>query len=195
LYNQAARNGGYEESPLDGSDALNTFLQGVERRAFRMARLATGDEDEALDIVQDAMFGFVRSYGARPEGEWPPLFYRTLQSRITDWHRRTTVRKRWRFWFGGDPDDASAVDPIQLVPDTTSRDPAGTLLGNETTAAIESALRKLPLRQRQAFLLRAWEGLSVEETATAMGCSGGSVKTHYSRAVHALRGMLGEYEP
>jgi RNA polymerase sigma-70 factor (ECF subfamily) len=81
------------------------------------------------------------------------------------------------------------------VPDTTSRDPDGTLLGNETTAAIESALRKLPLRQRQAFLLRAWEGLSVEETATAMGCSGGSVKMHYSRAVHALRGMLGEYEP
>ncbi len=177
---------------LDDNDALNRFLQGVERRAFRMAQLATGDEDESLDIVQDSMFVFVRSYGARPEAEWSPLFYRTLQSRITDWHRRTTVRKRWRFWFGND-DDASAVDPIQLVPDTAGRDPAGTLLGNEATAAIESALRGLPLRQRQAFLLRAWEGLNVEETAAAMGCSGGSVKTHYSRAVHALRGMLGEY--
>lgn len=191
---QAGTNGRYEETPLDNSDALNQFLRGVERRAFRMAQFATGDGDEALDLVQDAMFGFVRSYGARPAGEWPPLFYRVLQSRITDWYRRTAVRNRWRSWFGGG-DDREPVDPIQTAPDLGGRGPDDTLQDREAAAAVESALRRLPLRQQQAFLLRAWEGLSVEETAIAMGCSGGSVKTHYSRAVHALRGMLGEFRP
>jgi RNA polymerase sigma-70 factor (ECF subfamily) len=159
-----------------------------------MAQIATGDEDEALDLVQDAMFGFARSYGGKSEGEWAPLFYRTLQSRIVDWHRRTMVRNRLRVWFGGAGEDATA-DPIQELPDIGSRDPADELLGRATAAAIEAALRTLPLRQRQAFLLRAWEGLSVAETAYAMRCSEGSVKTHYSRAVHALRSKLEEYRP
>lgn len=159
-----------------------------------MARFATTDDDEALDLVQDAMLGFVRRYAGKREEEWSPLFYRTLQSRIIDWHRRTTVRNRLRGWFGGggdDPDDGP--DPLERVADPHAPDPARQLANKELGGAIEHALRKLPLRQRQAFLLRSWEGLDVAQTAVAMGCTDGSVKTHYSRAVHTLRHLLKEY--
>ncbi|BEH11280.1 RNA polymerase sigma factor [Geobacter sulfurreducens subsp. ethanolicus] len=185
---------GQGEVTLDTTDELNRFLAGVERRAFRMARLATSDDDEALDVVQDAMLGFVRNYARKPEAEWPPLFHRTLQSRIVDWHRRSTLRNRFRAWFGRN-DDEDGGDPLDGIPDVNSPDPARQLLDRDLGQAIEAALRKLPTRQRQAFLLRNWEGLDTAETAFAMGCSEGSVKTHLSRAVHALRGMLEEYGP
>lgn len=177
---------------LDSSADLNRFLADVERRAFRMARLATADAEEALDIVQEAMFGFARRYGGRPAGEWAPLFYRTLQSRIIDWQRRTGLRNRWRVWFGGG-DDGDGHDPLENIADGRTPDPESALADRAAGMAIEAALRQLPLRQRQAFLLRSWEGLGVAETATAMGCSAGSVKTHYSRAVHTLRSLLEEY--
>lgn len=185
---------GQGEATLDTTDALNRFLAGVERRAFRMARLATSDDEEALDVVQDAMLGFVRNYARKPEDEWPPLFHRTLQSRIVDWHRRSTLRNRFRAWFGRNHDEDGG-DPLDEIADANSPDPAQQLLRRDLGEAIETALRKLPTRQRQAFLLRNWEGLDTAETAFAMGCSEGSVKTHLSRAVHALRGMLEEYEP
>lgn len=140
------------------------------------------------------MLDFARRYVARPEGEWGVLFHRTLQSRITDWYRRSSVRNRFRVWFGG-KGDGEEVDPVETAPDTATPDPARQLVNRATAAAIEAALRTLPLRQRQAFLLRAWEGLDVAQTAYAMGCSEGSVKTHYSRAVHALRERLEEYRP
>lgn len=159
-----------------------------------MARLATADADEALDIVQDAMLGFVSRYAAKPEGEWPPLFHRTLQSRIIDWHRRMSVRNRLRAWFGGGGDDGEeGRDPLENVADRNSPDPATLMARREMGESIEKALRRLPHRQRQAFLLRSWEGLDVAGTAFAMGCSEGSVKTHYSRAVHTLRTLLKEY--
>jgi RNA polymerase sigma-70 factor (ECF subfamily) len=185
--------GGVKEQPLIQTEALNRFLAGVERRAFRMAQFAAANPDDALDIVQDAMLVFVRSYANKPESEWGALFHRTLQSRITDWQRRTTVRNRFRAWLGRNDGDEEEEDPLHTVADTASPDAEKIMIRRDMAAALEKALRALPLRQRQAFLLRAWEGLDVAQTAHAMGCSQGSVKTHYSRAVHALREHLEEY--
>ena len=179
---------------LDSSRELNRFLSEVEKRAFMTARFATSNADEALDLVQDAMLSFVTRYSGRPEAEWYVLFHRILQSRITDWYRRSSVRNRFRHWFGAD-DSAGGEDPLHAIADTASPDPAESLARRHAAAALESAVRRLPLRQRQAFLLRAWEGFDVAQTASAMGCSEGSVKTHYSRAVHALRALLEEFKP
>lgn len=171
---------------------MERFLAAVERRALCMAQLATGNRDEAFDIVQDAMFALVRRYADRTPDEWGPLFHRILQSRIRDGYRRARVRNRWRVWFSTDDE---SDDPLAALPDPHARRPEE-LLGNERAgAALETALRALPLRQQQAFLLRSWEGLDVGATATAMGCSQGSVKTHYSRAVHRLRELLEDHWP
>jgi RNA polymerase sigma-70 factor (ECF subfamily) len=155
-----------------------------------MAEIATGDRDEALDLVQDAMLRFVRHYGAREAGEWGPLFHRVLQNRIRDWFRYTQVRSRWIRWFGRGSGDDEAEDPIEAVPDTTTPNPGEQVAQDQFGRALQAALHELPLRQQQAFLLRVWEGLDVAETARVMACSEGSVKTHYSRAIHALRGRL-----
>ncbi|GLI39941.1 RNA polymerase sigma factor [Geobacter hydrogenophilus] len=184
-----------KEERLDSTEILNRFLAGIERRAFRMARLATSDDDEALDLVQDVMLSFVSRYAGKPEGEWAPLFYRTLQNRIVDWHRRTGVRNRFRAWFGGGGEGEEESDPLENLADNSSPDPLVSLQRSDLGEAIESAVRRLPLRQRQAFLLRAWEGLDTAQTAFVMGCSEGSVKTHYSRAIHTLRDFLKEYAP
>jgi RNA polymerase sigma-70 factor (ECF subfamily) len=171
------------------STALERFLRDVERRALRMAELSTGDRDDALELVQDAMFGFVTRYGTKPPTDWAPLFYRVLDSRILDHHRRSQVRRRWRVWLGRDDDEA---DPMAQVVDAHEPGPLQRLADDETRAGLEAALRALPNRQRQAFLLRIWEGLDVAQTAAAMGCGEGSVKTHLSRAMSALRERLGE---
>lgn len=180
---------------LEQTQALDRFLAGVERRAFRIARIATGDEDEALDVVQDAMLKLVQYYRAREESEWGPLFHRILQSRIRDWYRRARVRNRLRQWFNRDNHDDDQDDPIEAIADTGARPLDELLKQKRACAALDDALRTLPLRQQQAFLLRAWEQLDVAQTAAAMGCSEGSVKTHYFRAVHALRKCLGEHWP
>lgn len=178
---------------LESKQALDRFLAGVERRAFLMARMATGNADEALDIVQDSMLQLVRHYGGRAEREWPPLFHRILQRRIYDWYRRNRVRNRWRYWFK--QEDESDGDPLERQPDPAAVDPSDAAANERTLAALAAAVTALPLRQRQAFLLRAWEGLDTAQTADAMGCSEGSVKTHYSRAVHVLRERLKDYWP
>lgn len=160
-----------------------------------MALYAVGETNDALDIVQDAMLVFVRNYRSRPIGEWQVLFQRTLQSRITDSHRRAAVRNRFRAWFGlGSGEDADS-DPIEDLPALDGQSPSDILERKGMGVAISEAVAKLPLRQQQAFLLRSWEGLDVAETAAAMGCSEGSVKTHYFRAVHTLRELLKEYWP
>lgn len=181
-----------EESPLEPLPDLDRFLGLVERRAFVMARLATGNADDAHDIVQEAMLTLVRSYANRREQEWGPLFHTILQSRITDWHRREKVRNRLRVWFGK-RNEEDGDDPLQDIADGRSPNPSGQLQNKRAMAALELAIQKLPARQQQAFLLRVWEGLDVAQTAGAMKCSEGSVKTHYSRAVHALREQLEEY--
>jgi len=183
-----------EEAALDDSRAMERFLAEVERRALRIAVLSVGNRDEALDIVQDAMFKLVRNYGSRPSEEWRPLFFRILANRITDQQRRQTVRQRVIAWLAPAADDDDS-DPIAELPDPHPVAPDQVLGRAEAMSALEAAVSKLPGRQRQAFLLRSLEGLDVAETAAAMGCSEGSVKTHYSRAVHSLRSALGDHWP
>ena len=169
-------------------DALDRFLKSLERRALRMAELATGQREEALDLVQDAMFGFVRHYAGKPEAEWTPLFYRVLDSRLNDWHRRRRVRTRWTETIARAAGDET--DPLAQVADPADPGPLLRLADTQMAGALDAGLRALPLRQRQAFLLRVWEGLDVAATAAAMQCSQGSVKTHLSRALAALRRTL-----
>lgn len=170
--------------------ALDEFLASVERRALRMAEFSTRDRQEALDIVQDVMLRFVDKYATRPADQWPPLFHRILQNRIVDSQRRATVRRRWTSWLpGSDTDD----DPWQQVPDRDSSDPYHELAGERAASLLETAVQELPERQRQALMLRVWEGLNVAETAKAMRCSEGSVKTHLSRAMQRLREQLGDH--
>ncbi|HYB32055.1 MAG TPA: RNA polymerase sigma factor [Steroidobacteraceae bacterium] len=174
------------------SRALNQFLAGVELKAFRIAQAALRHEDDALDAVQDAMLQLARAYSERPEQEWKPLFYRILENRIRDMQRRRTVRGRVMAWlpFRGE-DDEEDLDPVAQAPSPEPQ-PVKRLELDEAVGALEKALAKLPRRQQQAFLLRTLEGLDVAETAAAMGCSEGSVKTHYFRALQALRAQLGE---
>ena len=172
-------------------DELDRFLAGVECRALRIAELATHDRDEALDLVQDAMLALVRRYSDRAPAEWAPLFHRILQNGIRDWMRRRTFRARLRAWLGR-PSEEDAPDPIEALADPDGVDPAMHFERSDSGRHLEAALHALPLRQQQAFLLRAWEGLDVAETARAMRCSQGSVKTHYSRAIQALRTRLGD---
>jgi len=149
-------------------------------------------EDDALDAVQDAMLQLARAYADRPSQEWKPLFYRILENRIRDMQRRRTVRGRVIAWlpFRGDEDEEEP-DPIAQAPSPEPQ-PVRRLELDEAVGALEKALGGLPRRQQQAFLLRALEGLDVAATAAAMGCSEGSVKTHYFRAVQALRAQLGD---
>jgi RNA polymerase sigma-70 factor (ECF subfamily) len=172
--------------------ALNQFLAGVELKAFKIAQAALRHEDDALDAVQDAMLQLARAYSGRPAEEWKPLFYRILENRIRDMQRRRTVRGRVMAWLPlrGDDDDEE-IDPVAQAPSLEPQ-PVRRLELDEAVGALEQALGRLPGRQRQAFLLRSLEGLDVAETARAMGCSEGSVKTHYFRAVQALRAQLGE---
>ena len=184
---------GKEEVALNRAAALDRFLREIEARAFRIVRVTVRDRDDALDIIQDAMLKLATKYADRPADEWPPLFYRILTNRVRDWHRRTAVRTRVLSFFGGQEDNAP--DPIVSAPGPREDDPAELLVGQEAAEALESALRELPERQRQAFMLRNFEQLDVRQTAQVMGCSDGSVKTHYSRALARLRETLGEQWP
>lgn len=172
--------------------ALDAFLRGVERRALRMAELSCGLREDALDIVQDAMLAFVRRYAGHPPADWAPLFHRVLDSRIMDHHRRSQVRSRWRLWLRPRDED-EGEDPIQQVIDPQQLEPWLRLADAELMQALDAGLRALPVRQRQCFLLRVWEGLDVAQTASAMDCSEGSVKTHLSRALARLRQLLQDH--
>ena len=181
------------DAVLDRTRELDKFLAEVERRAFRIAQVSLRDPDDALDVVQDSMLKLARNYGERPSAEWRPLFYRILENSIRDLQRRRMVRKRLMVWMPGakeDPED-EAQDPLDNVA-AAGPDAPELLMQAEAMRNLEISLRALPARQREAFMLRNFEGMDVAETAAAMGCSEGSVKTHYSRAVHTLRTQLGE---
>ncbi|APV52569.1 RNA polymerase sigma factor [Betaproteobacteria bacterium GR16-43] len=174
---------------------LSDFLAQVERRAFKQAVFAVHDDASALDIVQDAMLRLAEKYSDRPAAELPLLFQRILQNAIRDHFRRQKVRGTWTTQLSnlgtgddgeGDPLDTLEVEEAGTIPES----PALRLEQAETMALIEEAVKSLPERQREAFLLRYWEELDVSETAQVMGCSEGSVKTHCSRATHALAKLL-----
>ena len=166
--------------------ALNRFLAEVEKRAFAMAMVTIRNQDDALDVVQDAMLTLARKYAHKPEAEWRPLFFRILKNRITDHHRGQGVRRKIFTWFSSADED----DPIDQASGPVSATPEHALEQFRHRSDVATALAQLPPRQREAFMLRAWEGMDVKETAAAMGVTSGSVKTHYSRAVHALRLIL-----
>ncbi len=174
------------------AQTLNDFLAEVERKAFRMAQMALRHDEDALDAVQDAMLQLVRRYASRPSAEWRPLFYRILENRIRDLQRRRTVRGRFLAWMPWKSGEDIEMDPVERAPDP-SPGPVARVEGEQIGTALQRAISLLPARQRQAFLLRNMEGLDVAETARAMGCSQGSVKTHYSRAVQSLREQLGGF--
>ena len=176
-------------SPLELSD----FLASVERRAFKQALFAVRDENDALDIVQDAMFKLSGKYGAKPLTELPMLFQRILQNTIRDHYRRQKVRSTWTTLLSAFSSDDEDSDPLESLPTPAESgigNPHASLEQSQLIAVIEKELNKLPLRQREAFLLRYWQDMDIAETAAAMGCSEGSVKTHCSRATHTLAAAL-----
>ena len=173
---------------------MQVFLADIEGRAFSMAQFATGNRDDALDIVQDTMMKLVQNYSERDSHEWKPLFYSILQTRILDWHRRQSVRNRFRSWLYWDEDNLDAEDPIEQITDAAQVAPDIALQDAQFGADLNAALGKLPLRQQQVFLMRVWEGMDISETAVAMQCSPSSVKTHYSRALEKLKETLKEHK-
>ena len=175
---------------------MSDFLASVERRAFKQAVFAVHDEEAALDIVQDSMLRLADKYSDRPAAELPLLFQRILQNAIRDHFRRSKVRSTWtthlsNLGMGGEDDDADPLETLELEEaSNVPASPAAQLEQSQVMAAIEDAVKALPDRQREAFMLRYWEELDVSETAKVMGCSEGSVKTHCSRATHALAKVL-----
>jgi len=171
---------------------LSDFLAQVERRAYKQAAYAVRDDHAALDIVQDAMMRLAERYGDHPATEFPMLFQRILQNAILDYFRRSKVRNLWTTLLSSFSSEDDDSDPLEtLAGESDGRDdPASMLDRGQTMKLIEEALCRLPSRQREAFVLRYWQDMDVAETARTMGCSEGSVKTHCSRAVHSLAGLL-----
>jgi RNA polymerase sigma-70 factor (ECF subfamily) len=175
---------------------LSDFLKSVEKRAFKRTAYAVRDDEAALDIVQDSMIRLAEKYADRPVGELPLLFQRILSNATMDWFRRQRVRNAVvqnfsDFEGDGDGGDFDLLETLQVADDTLGTEGAAAAVGRaQILLQIEQEIGQLPLRQRQAFLLRYWEELDVAETAAVMGCSEGSVKTHCSRAVHALAKAL-----
>ncbi|UTA49568.1 sigma-70 family RNA polymerase sigma factor [Simiduia sp. 21SJ11W-1] len=162
---------------------LNRFLQAHEVQAFKIARAAVGSHDDALDIVQDTMLSLCKNYSAKPESELAPLFFRMLNNRIMDHFRQVKSRSQW----------LQEADPARPEPDAQDGSAAEglrALLSERQLAAVSEALAQLPARQQEAFLWRSWEGQSTAQTAAHMGCTEGSVKTHYSRALTSMRQAL-----
>ncbi|MBS1196430.1 MAG: polymerase, sigma-24 subunit, RpoE [Proteobacteria bacterium] len=167
----------------------------MQRRAFKQAMFAVRNEETALDIVQDSMLKLAEKYGNQPHEELPMLFQRILQNTIRDFYRRSKVRSMWTTVLSAlSPNDDEDYDPLESIEAgdgaMISNSPEGALQQAQTMAIIEAEIAKLPARQREAFLMRYWEDMDVAETAAAMGCSDGSVKTHCSRATHTLAAAL-----
>ncbi len=153
--------------------------------AYKIAQISTASRDDALDIVQDAMIKFSEKYTHKPESEWRPLFYRVVNNRIIDWHRRKKTRASIFSLVDHDVDMN-----VSAAPSPESQQQA-----EKATIVLDEAIRSLPMRQQQAVLLRIWDGMSTAETATAMGVGAGSVKTHLSRGLKALQSVLGVHWP
>ncbi len=171
----------------DQRQELADFYREVEQRAFRMVMIETRHSGDALDLVQDAMESLMKKYMHKPSAEWRPLFYRILQNKIKDWHRWGAVRAKFHF---SKPEQENGEDWLESQVTSTQATPEENFQGEISMHSIQLALSQLSLRQRQTFLLRVWEGFSVNETASIMKCSSGSVKTHLSRALQSLQNLL-----
>jgi RNA polymerase sigma-70 factor (ECF subfamily) len=171
---------------------LSDFLKSVERRAFKRSVYHVRNEESALDIVQDSMMKLAEHYGDKPATELPLLFQRILSNCTLDWFRRQKTRNALfsnlsDFESDGEDGDFDLLETLNVAGGSEqSESPETSTQRAQTLHAIEAEIQELPARQREAFLMRYWEELDVAETAAAMGCSEGSVKTHCSRAVHAL---------
>ncbi len=175
---------------------LSDFLESVERRAFKQAVYAVRRDEAAFDIVQDAMIKLAEKYGDKPAQELPLLFQRILQNTILDFFRREKVRNTWVSLFSsmGSGDDDEEYDVLETIEAEDGSEAAESAADRvermQVLALIEDEIQKLPTRQREAFLMRYWQDMDLAETAAAMGCSEGSVKTHCSRATHTLASAL-----
>ena len=175
---------------------LSDFLKSVEKRAFKRAVYAVRSDDAALDIVQDAMIRLAEKYADRPAAELPLVFQRILSNATMDWFRREKVRSAVvtnlsEFAPAGADDDFDLLETLHALEDTMGTESAADAVSRaQILQRIDTEVEQLPGRQREAFLLRYWEEFDVAETAAIMGCSEGSVKTHCSRAVHALAKAL-----
>lgn len=162
----------------DARQAMDNFLAGVEAQAFRLAMAQLRDRDAALDAIQDAMMRLVQKYAHKPEAQWKPLFFRILMNRIRDDQR---AAKRF------------VADADYALERAAADNPEQQLTQRQAIGALEQAVAGLPQRQREAVMLRLWQGFDVAQTAGIMGCGEGSVKTHLSRAMAVLRGKVEEF--
>ena len=176
------------EQPTLEPVSMEAFLQSVEKKAYRMALLALSNHADAIDVLQDTMLKLVTNYEDRPANEWKPLFYKILQNRIRDFQRQYKMKNLLFFWKTEEQEDVME----DWKDDEEVNRPEQGLSKERMQERVLKALQALPEKQQQCFLMRSWEGMSVIETAEAMGCSEGSVKTHYFRAVSKLREFLGE---
>lgn len=175
---------------------LSDFLKSVEKRAFKRSVYHVRDEDAALDIVQDSMIKLTVHYAEKPPAELPMLFQRILQNTTLDWFRRQKTHKALfsnmsSFEKAGEDGEFDLLETLESL-DTSERTESAEMQVSrgQILNEIDDAVKMLPTRQREAFLMRYWEEMGVAETAAAMGCSEGSVKTHCSRAVQALSKTL-----
>ena len=175
---------------------LSDFLKSVEKRAFKRTVYAVRSDDSALDIVQDAMIRLAEKYADRPAAELPLIFQRILSNATMDWFRREKVRNAVMtnlsdFDTGSGDGEFDLLETLHALEDTMGTESAADAVSRtQILQLIDAQVAQLPTRQREAFLLRYWEEFDVAETAALMGCSEGSVKTHCSRAVHALAKAL-----
>lgn len=193
----AAISGGPDPGSDAGTDAMDRFLAGVEYKAFRIAVYALHNEQAALDVVQDAMLKLVEKYPHKPESEWPALFFTILNNRITDvrrWRKLREVGGKTISLFRNHADGEEDLLETGLGTELNSprMQPEKVVLSKQIRERVEEALNNLSHRQRQVFMLREWQGLSVRDTAAVLGCSEGSVKQHHFRAMRFLREHLEE---
>lgn len=177
---------------LENRHQLNTFFVAEEQKAFKVARFSVGNDDDALDVIQDAMLKFVSKYAHKAETEWKPLFYKIIYSHLTDFHRRKNFRSGIMRFFGRSESDGG--DEVENIASPHAA-PEEDIHLSESLSGLHQALESLPLRQQQAVLMRAWHGFDTKETANIMQVSDGSVKTHYSRGLARLKELLGEQWP